>query len=217
MSNSGLSQRLAKFKADFTRVLGPKRHGYNEVGLEQPLVGSHTLSDDDYYQQHGVSRPGGQGRPATQGQYQGPQDHSFADSAGAAQPYAGRNSAAIPDEVPLNCLWCSQGCPLPKASTSHPHLGLSQPSCHKVGLVLMLIAKPKCIGCVSRLHISAAEVAWCSWKAGDSRKVAKVAYGALKCLCPCCVYLFRDFDLQGQLSEPCSAACAERLAAATGR
>ena len=130
MSNSGLSQRLAKFKSDFTRVLGPKRHGYNEVGLEQPLVGSHTLSDDDYYQQHGVSRPGGQGRPATQGQYQGPQDHSFADSAGAAQPYAGRNSAAIPDEVHFNVPGVQPRVPVAKANTSHHHLGLSQPSCH---------------------------------------------------------------------------------------
>ena len=96
MSNTGLSQRMAKFKEKFSQLLGPKRAGYNEVGLDQPLVASHAMSDDEYSQQHGVPRPGSMGRPAGQGAYQG----QYAAGAGAAgTAYGGTTAATIPDEV----------------------------------------------------------------------------------------------------------------------
>ena len=70
MSNTGLSQRMAKFNQAFKNILGPKRQGYTEAGtLEQPLVSSHAQSDDEYYREHGVSRPGA-APPAQQQQQQ---------------------------------------------------------------------------------------------------------------------------------------------------
>ena len=98
MSNTNLSQRLVNFKHKFSQLLGPKRAGYNEVGLDQPLVASHAQSDDDYFQEHGVPRPGSMGRPTGQAQYQG----QYSAGAGAASiPY--NTSASIPDEV------CAEG------------------------------------------------------------------------------------------------------------
>ena len=94
MSNTGLSQRLATFKQKFSQLLGPKRAGYNEVGLDQPLVASHAQSDDDYVQEHGVPRPGSMGRPTGQAQYQG----QYSAGAGAAgMPY--NATGTIPDEA----------------------------------------------------------------------------------------------------------------------
>ncbi|KAK9804960.1 hypothetical protein WJX73_003788 [Symbiochloris irregularis] len=62
-----LSQRLAKFRENFKKVLGPKRQGYGELGqLEEPLVGDDEHEGQggsrvDYARQHGVAPPS-QGR-----------------------------------------------------------------------------------------------------------------------------------------------------------
>ena len=101
MSSSSLSQKLAKFKQNFSQILGPKRHGYNTVGLDQPLVSSHAQSDDDYFREHGVQRPGSQ-QPAGYGQYQVPHHAAgtgaYADDAGGLS-YTSGTANAIPDEV----------------------------------------------------------------------------------------------------------------------
>lgn len=97
MSNTGLSQRLAKFKQNFSQILGPKRQGYSEVGLDQPLVSSHAQSDDEYFQKHGVPRPGG--RLPASNQYQVPAGVYGGAGQSADMAYATSASAAIPDEV----------------------------------------------------------------------------------------------------------------------
>ena len=67
-----LSQRLAKFRENFKKVLGPKRQGYGELGqLEEPLVADdehegQTGSRVDYARQHGVAPPS-QGRQQQHG------------------------------------------------------------------------------------------------------------------------------------------------------
>lgn len=99
-----LSQRLAAFKQRFGQILGPKQHGYGELGqLEQPLVGhaaggASDTSDSAYFQQHGVPRPGAQAPPpqyAQQGSYAG------AAPGGAAPPNTatGVPVAPVPDQV----------------------------------------------------------------------------------------------------------------------
>lgn len=101
MSSTGLSQRLAKFKQNFSQILGPKRQGYSEVGLDQPLVSSHAQSDDEYYQKHGVLRPGS--RPPAGDQYQVPGGQYSGAGQGADMAYAASASTAIPDEVCSHC------------------------------------------------------------------------------------------------------------------
>jgi hypothetical protein len=98
MSSTGLSQRLAKFKQNFSQILGPKRQGYNEVGLDQPLVTSHAQSDDEYFQKHGVPRPGSQ-QPSGYNQYQVPEGAFGSAGAGAGLPYPSGAANAMPDEV----------------------------------------------------------------------------------------------------------------------
>ena len=97
MSSTGLSQRLAKFKQNFSQILGPKRQGYSEVGLNQPLVSSHAQSDDEYFQKHGVLRPGS--RPPAGDQYQVPGEAYAGPGQNADMAYAASASTAIPDEV----------------------------------------------------------------------------------------------------------------------
>jgi hypothetical protein len=61
-----LSERLATFRQDFKKLLGPKQQGYGELSqLEQPLVAGDDRAqgygnDSSYLRQHGVPRPGGQ-------------------------------------------------------------------------------------------------------------------------------------------------------------
>ncbi len=99
MSSTGLSQKLAKFKQNFSQILGPKRQGYNEVGLEQPLVSSHAQSDDQYFQKHGVSRPGSQ-QASGYGQYQDTQGAgAYAGAGDSGITYTSGSAATIPDEV----------------------------------------------------------------------------------------------------------------------
>lgn len=68
-----LSQRLANFRQNFKKVLGPKRQGYGELSqLEQPLVGEDegdqgTPSRVDYARRHGVSPPSQRTEYGTQG------------------------------------------------------------------------------------------------------------------------------------------------------
>lgn len=94
MSNTGLSQRMAKFNQAFKNILGPKRQGYTEAGtLDQPLVSSHAQSEDSYYREHGVSKPGA-APPAQQQQQQFPY-HGAPDSGG----FGDVASAAVPDDV----------------------------------------------------------------------------------------------------------------------
>ena len=104
-----LGQRLSAFKQKFSQLLGPKRHGYGELGqLEQPLVGHQAAADTDsaYMQQHGVPRPGSQA-PASQGAAQygqpvsGQQGQWQAPPGGAAPP---ASSNAVPDPVRDECL-----------------------------------------------------------------------------------------------------------------
>jgi hypothetical protein len=102
MANSGLSQRLAKFKQNFSQILGPKRQGYSEVGLDQPLVSSHAQSDDEYFQKHGVLRPGS--RPPAGDQYQVPGGAYGGPVQGADMAYAASASTAIPDEVLISLI-----------------------------------------------------------------------------------------------------------------
>ncbi|EIE21141.1 hypothetical protein COCSUDRAFT_48293 [Coccomyxa subellipsoidea C-169] len=97
MSSTGLSQRLAKFKQNFSQILGPKRQGYSEVGLNQPLVSSHAQSDDEYFQKHGVLRPGS--RPPAGDQYQVPGEAYAGPGQNADMAYAASASTAIPDEA----------------------------------------------------------------------------------------------------------------------
>lgn len=58
-----LAQRLANFRQNFKKVLGPKRQGYGELSqLEQPLVddgeeGPQSGSQSEYTRRHGVSPP----------------------------------------------------------------------------------------------------------------------------------------------------------------
>lgn len=85
---------MAKFNQAFKNILGPKRQGYTEAGtLEQPLVSSHAQSDDEYYREHGVSRPGA-APPAQQQQQQfrpqGPAE---------GMAYGDVSAAAVPDDV----------------------------------------------------------------------------------------------------------------------
>lgn len=95
MSNTGLSQRMAKFNQAFKNILGPKRQGYTEAGtLDQPLVSSHAQSDDDYYREHGVSRPGAAPPQQHQQQY-----HPQGVTEGVA--YGDASAAGVPDDVSL--------------------------------------------------------------------------------------------------------------------
>ncbi len=94
MSNTGLSQRMAKFNQAFKNILGPKRQGYSEAGtLEQPLVSSHAQSDDEYYRQHGVSRPGA--APFAQQQ----QTQLRTQGVAEGMAYGDVTAAALPDDV----------------------------------------------------------------------------------------------------------------------
>ena len=109
MSNTGLSQRLAKFKQNFSQILGPKRQGYSEVGLDQPLVSSHAQSDDEYFQKHGVLRPGS--RPPAGNQYQVPGGaYGGGPGQSADMAYAASASTAIPDEVLSSLTVCVNAC-----------------------------------------------------------------------------------------------------------
>ena len=103
-----LSQRLSAFKQKFSQLLGPKQHGYGELGqLEQPLVGHQAAADTDsaYMQQHGVPRPGSQA-PASQGAAQydqpvlGQQGQWQAPPGGAPTP---ASANAVPDPVRDGC------------------------------------------------------------------------------------------------------------------
>ena len=62
LSGAALGQRLSAFRDQFKKVLGPKRQGYGELGVNEPLVGSDGdqghASSNDYTRQHGVAPPG---------------------------------------------------------------------------------------------------------------------------------------------------------------
>lgn len=99
-----LSQRLAAFKQRFGQILGPKQHGYGELGqLEQPLVGhgaggASDTSDSAYFQQRGVPRPGAQAPPQ---QYAQQGVHAGSAPGGAAPPHTamGVPATPVPDQV----------------------------------------------------------------------------------------------------------------------
>ena len=64
-ASSALTQRLSVFRDQFKKVLGPKRQGYGELGLDEPLVGSDgdhmQQQQDQYSRRHGVAPPGSTG------------------------------------------------------------------------------------------------------------------------------------------------------------
>jgi hypothetical protein len=65
MSAPAFSARLAQFKENFSKLLGRKEAGYEELsGLERPLVGRDDDDDDSHHAgQHNLAAPG---------QYSGP-------------------------------------------------------------------------------------------------------------------------------------------------